>query len=218
VTFPAPPSGLRGQLVEHVPCQTVSFDLGSTPPAVQYRLFGSLFGPAVANANTGPIIFGVCWQVTEPNCTLVGYSQWCCNSGQDTTALNFATWHLTALVTGTLLAGATITGGPLTQGAWNDTFLPAPVPLSAGSTYVTQMGIVDGFPVTAGYWGSGGVAYRGMQSGPLEAFSDQGASNAAPFSQNQNNFAAGTNDPTAGIGPNGNSGFNEWLDVIVSTG
>lgn len=218
MTFPKPPPDTRGQLVEHLPTHTVTFDLGSTPPPVQFRLFTGLFGPAVANANTGAIIFGVCFQVTEPGCSLVGYSQWCCNSGQDTNPLNYACWHLTALVTGTVLSGSVITGGPLTQGQFNDTFLPAPVALTAGSTYVAQVGLVNGFPVTTPFWGSTGVAYRGIVNGPLEAFSDQGASNAAPFSQNQNNFAAGTSDPTAGIGPNGNAGFNEWLDVLISTG
>ena len=216
--MPAPPASVRGQLVEHMPVHTVTFDIGTTPPPVQFRLFTGLFGPAIANANTGPIIFGVCFQVTQPNCSLVGFSQWCCNSGQDTTPINYALWHLTGLVAGTLVAGATITGGALTQGQFNDTFLPAAVPLTAGSVYVAQNGITNGFPVSTNFWSASGVAYRGITNGPLEGFSDQGASNPGPFSQNQDNFASGTNDPTVGIGPNGNSGFNVWLDVLISTG
>jgi hypothetical protein len=216
--MPPPPAGLRGQLVEHPPIETVTFDLGTTPPPAEFRLFTGLFGPAIANANSGQIIFGVCFQVTQPNCSLVGYSQWCCNSGQDTNPLNFALWHLTGLVAGTVVPGSVVTGGALTQGQFNDTFLPAPVALTAGTTYVAQMGLTNGFPVSTGFWSSTGVGYRGIVNGPLEGFSDQGASNPGPFSQNQCNFAAGTNDPTVGIGPNGNAGFNEWLDVLISTG
>ena len=29
-------------------------------------------------------------------CSLVGYSIWCCKTGQDTNPINFALWHLTA--------------------------------------------------------------------------------------------------------------------------
>lgn len=205
-------------LVEHEPCQAVTFDLGTAPPAQVFRLYTSLPGPAVAAAATGQIIIGLVFQVTAPGCSLAGYSPWCCNSGQDTTPMNFALWHVTNVATGSVVSGSVMTGGTLTQGSFNDAFLPAPVALTAGSAYMAVMGLTNGFPVTSSYWSSSGVGYDGMTNGPLQAFSDQGASNPGPFTLLQMSFAAGTNDPTAGLPPNGNSSFNAWLDVLVSTG
>ena len=216
--MPAPPASARGQLVEHMPVHTVTFDIGTVPPPVQYRLYTSLPGPAVAAANTGAIIFGMCWQVLAPGTSLVGYSNWCCKTGQDVNPINFALWRLTGFTVGTLIPAGTVTGGGLTQGAWNDTFLPAPLPLNQGTIYLAQYGLVNGFPATAGYWSSGGVGYDGMTNGPLQAFSDQGASNPIPSSEPQMTFAAGTSDPTSLVAPNGNGSFNAWLDILIATG
>lgn len=216
--MPAPPAGLRGQLVEHVPCETVTFDLGSTPPAQLFRLYVSMFGPATAATNSGGIVFGTVFTITQNGCSLSGYSQWCCNTGQDTTGPNFSLWRLTGTFTGVLIPAGTVTGTTMTAGQFNDTFLNTPVPLNAGTIYVVQMGLDNGFPATTGFWGTSGTGYRGLVNGPLEAFSDQGASNQAPDSQAQCTFGAGTNDPTAAFVDNNNGSFNAWTDVLISTG
>ena len=217
MTFPKPRANVRGTLVEHVPCEMVTFDLGTSPPPKQYRLYDALPGPATANANTNPLIFGMAFQVLTSGCSLVGYSPWCCNNGQSVSSVPFALWRLTGPSAGTLITAASITGGALTTGQYNDTLLPASVPLVSNTPYLAQMGLSGGFSFTTGFWASTGVGYTGMTNGPLQGFSDQGASKPCPFSQPQCAFGTGTADPTAGIASTGNTSFNVFLDVIVAT-
>jgi hypothetical protein len=216
--MPPPPAGLRGQLVEHPPIETVTFDLGTTPPPTQYRLYTSLPGPAVGSPFSGSIVIGFAFQVTQPGLSLVGYSPWCPNSGMPTTPVNFALWQLTGTNVGVLVPAATMTGGTLTQGAYTDAFLPAPVPLTGGQGYFAQYGFTNGFVEYDHFWDSTGVGYDGLRNGPLEAFSDQGASNPAPSSMHVCAFETGSADPTAGLVLLGNLSFNAFLDVLVSTG
>lgn len=218
MTMPAPPASVRGQLVEHMPVHAVTFDIGTVPPPVDFRFYHGLSGPLAATGSTGGILLNVNWQVTQPGCRLVGYSVWCCQTGQDTSPVNFATWDLLNTSTGTLLAGATMTTGSLVQDQWNDFSLVSGVPLTAGQAYNSQVGLINGLPLSLGFWGAGQVGYAGIKDGPLVAFSDQGASNPAPFNQPQCAFANGSNDPTVGIAPSGNGSFNTWIDVLISTG
>lgn len=218
MTFPKPPADTRGTLVEHLPVHAVTFDLGSTPPAELSRIYVGLPGSATASAFSQPFVIGVCFQVTAPGCSLVGYSPWCCNSGQDASPAPCALWQLIAPGAGVLVAGGTVTTGPLTLGAYNDTFLPAPVPLVAGDAYVAQVGYASGFALYTNFWNSSGVGYDGIVNGPLVAFSDTTASRPTPFSQPQQSFSQNVLDPTLALTLSGNSSFTSFLDVLVSAG
>lgn len=218
MTFPKPPPNAVGQLVEHAPTHTVVFDLGSSPPAELFRLYVTMSGPLAVQTASGPNVFGMTWQVTEPGCSLAGYSLWCCPTGQDVTPIEFATLVLTDGFTGTVLPGSVVTGPTQVQDQFNDVLLPAPVPLTAGAVYLVQYGIVNGWPFSASFWGAGAVAYNGLTNGPLQAFGDVGSSRPAPFGRSQCTVLPGTSDPTSGVGNAGASGFNAWVDVLVSTG
>jgi hypothetical protein len=204
--------------VEHIPTETVTFDLGTTPPPVQYRLFVDLPGPLSATAATGGNLFATMFQVLTPGCKVVGYSYWCCKTGQSTAPVNFSLYQLTGPTAGALQPASHVTGPTMTQGAWNDAFLPTPVPLSVGPAYAVEVGVVDSFPFTNGFWASTGVGYTGMTNGPLQAFSDQGASNPAPFSFPQCSVGGGSSDSTIGLGSTASGSFNGWVDVLIATG
>ena len=218
MTMPRPPAAVRGTLVEHVAVESVTFDLGSSPPANTFRLFTSLKGPATTSNTSSGIIFGLVFEVTEINCSLVGYSWWCAGAGQVLDAPNFAVFQLITFDTGTLLPAGTITGSSLTAGTWNDTFLPASLPLDVGNQYQAQVGVPNSFSSTTNFWGAGDIAYDGLTNGPLTAFSSNGGSNPSGPDKVQNSFATGTTDPTSGVCQTGNDDLNIWLDVIVSTG
>jgi hypothetical protein len=205
-------------LVEHIPTETVTFDLGTTPPPAQYRIFVDLPGPLSPASNTSPFLVNMLFTVLTPGCSVVGYSYWCCKSGQDTTPVRFALFRLVGPTAGTLIPAGTVTGPTMITGAWNDALLPAPVPLSVGPAYVAQAGLTNAFPFTPGYWGTGGVGYDGMTNGPLMAYSAPGASNPTPFSQPQAGFGTGSSDPTVGVASTPASDANGWVDVLISTG
>lgn len=219
MTFPAPPAGLRGTLVEHVPCEVVTFDLGAAPPGATYRGFPTLPGPKAAASNTSPFLTALIFGITGSGVSFDGYWQWCCNTGQSTVGLNYALWLRTGSATGVNIPAGTVTGGLLTVGAWNFVPVPAPIPLNNGSTYYAVNETTFGFPFQQNFWGAGDIGHAGVTNGPLNIYSDAGADNPPPQFDVQQGFnASGATDPSTTLPVGPSSSFTSWLDVQVSTG
>jgi hypothetical protein len=217
--MPAPPQGLRGQLVEHVPCEVVTFDLGSPPPPATFRLFDSMPGIKAATSNSGTFIVGIMFVVTENDVNLDGYWQWCCPTGMPTIGLPYALWSRTVPYNGVNVPAGTVTGGTMNAGVWNFVELPAPVPLTNGQYYRACVSYGAGMPFQTDWWGPGDPGYAGLQNGPLTAPSGQDGDNPVPGGDYQMSYVnSGSDDPTVNY-PNTNaSDFMGWLDVQVSTG
>jgi len=181
-----------------------------------YRLFSGISGPSTAIAYSGPFIAGVAFTVTSGGVWFGGYWWWVCNSGQSTAPQTFALWQPYTNATGTLIQGATVTSAALTAGQWNYVPLPNPIPLAINVGYVAATGFTGGFPDTNSQFGSGDPYSAGIVSGPLTAYSDQGASRPAPFSVDQGPFSVAGTDPTAVMPAYGSDSSNFWMDVQVS--
>jgi Domain of unknown function (DUF4082) len=181
-----------------------------------YRLFPATDGPSAATAYTGPVVFGVVFEVTSGGTWLEGYWWWVCASGQSGAAQTFALWQLTSYGAGTLVTAATTNSATLTPGQWNYVPLPTPVALTSGITYLACTGFENNFPITNNQFGAGDPYSAGITNGPLTAFSDQSGSNREPFSTPQGCFTTATGDPTAGPPTQGWLSSNLWIDVQVT--
>lgn len=219
MTFPAPPPGVRGQLVEHVPCHMVTFDLGSPPPPATFRLFDSMPGIKAATSNSGTFISGFMFNVTQNNVSLDGYWQWCCPTGMPTTGLPYGLWQRTTPFNAVNLPAGNVTGSTMTAGVWNYVPLPAQVPLVNGQYYRVCVSYGSGMPFQQNWWGPGDPGYAGLANGPLACPSGSDGDNPVPGGDYQYMFTnSGSADPTTNY-PNSNSlDFMGWLDVQVSTG
>jgi hypothetical protein len=188
-----------------------------------YRLFPSTDGPSSATAYSGYYQAGVVFQVTSNGLWFDGYWWWVCNSGQQTGAVTFALWQPVNEDTWELVPGSSVTSGTLTAGQWNYVPLSTAIGLSATVPYTAVAGFdcTDGFPYTAGQFGSGDTYSAGITNGPLSAYSDSGGSSPPPASQSQGLFGTGStssgnadaNYPS--LGSDGSSNF--WMDVQVDT-
>lgn len=184
-----------------------------------YRLMDGLSGrpgngPSAANASTGNYLAGTLFEVTSAGLWMTGYWWWCCNTGQQTTPVDFALWQITSSSAGVFIPGSHVTSGTLTAGAWNYTALPTPIPLSANVPYLTEVGYVDttGFPLTQNQFGTSQPFAAGITNGPLFAF---GSSNPTSFPQGSFSSANGA-DPTVGIANSAFNNGNFWMDVQVT--
>jgi Domain of unknown function (DUF4082) len=172
--------------------------------------------PASASAFSGNYLSGTSFQVTSSGLWLTGYWWYCCASGQQATAVDFALWQITAASTGTFVPGSHATSGTLTPGAFNFTALPVPIALMPNTSYIAQVGYVSttGFPLSQNQFATGDPYASGITNGPLNA-PQVGAAVLHGFPQGSFSSANGA-DPTAGIA---NSSFNDsnfWMDVSVS--
>lgn len=171
-------------------------------------------GPSAANASSGNYLAGTLFEVTQSGLWMTGYWWWCCNTGQQTTAVDFALWQITSSSAGVFVTGSHVTSGTLTAGAWNYTALSTPLALSVNVPYLTEVGYVDttGFPLTQNQFGASQPFAAGITNGPLFAF---GSSNPTSFAQGSFSSVNGA-DPTAGIANSAQNNGNFWVDVQVT--
>lgn len=195
-----------------------------------YRIFRDntgtdIPGPVSSTSFSGGIVLGLGFKTTATT-WLEGYWWWVA-SGQATSA-NFALWQTSsASPTGVGVANSQVTSGTLAAG-WNYVPLAAPLPLTHDTAYRAAAGLVNNFPFTGGYFGTGGAGAAGLTghsvtgaAGPLFAFSDQAASGGTapdPWGNYQGAYsnggsAAGTFYPNIASVP---ASFNGWVDVQVT--
>ena len=187
-----------------------------------YRLFPHTNGPSTPAAYTGSFLAGVAFEVTTGGCWLEGFWWWVCHSHQSTKAQKFALWQAYHLVDGNLIGklieGGTAQAKQLHAGRWNYIPLPKPVPLSIGATYVAATGLKNSFPITKHSFGKGEKYGKGIKSGPLLAYSDQGGTRPVPFGASQALYSVAGDDPTKkmpGLGDGQHSNF--WMDLQITT-
>lgn len=189
-----------------------------------YRLFPSTAGPSSPVSYSGNFLAGVLFCVTS-NCWFEGYWWWVCPTGQPTAPQKFALWQLYGGAQGNVIPGSVVTSGTLTAGQWNFVPLPTPLQLSIGNVagsgaavYEAATGFSGDFPDTSSQFGSGEPYASGIKNGPLFAFSDQGASAAAPISAGafQGAFGTAGTDPSVNLPAQGSSSANFWMDLQVS--
>lgn len=198
--------------------------LGASGGIPVWRLFSGVTGPATPATNTSPITLGTTFAVRGGGNWLEGYWWWCCNSGQPTTPVSFATWSVTSgSGGGTLVTGSQATSGTLTPGAWNWVPLTAPIQLApgydpansaAGSQYVAATGTAGNFPALANQFGSGDPYAAGITAGNLTAYA-QGLPGAYITSNGTYSTAGGTPSTVMPAQTDG-SYSNFFLDVQVS--
>jgi len=189
-----------------------------------YRLFPSTDGPSSPVSYTGDFLAGVKFCLTSTS-WFEGYWWWVCPAGQSTSSQKFALWQVYGAGQGNVVPGSVVTSGNLTAGQWNYIPLPAPIPLSIGNVtgvgaavYEAATGFTGNFPDTSNQFGTGDPFASGITSGPLFAYSDQGASSPCPISPTsaQGAFSAAGTDPSANMPDQGSSSSNFWMDVQVS--
>jgi hypothetical protein len=160
------------------------------------------------------------WNVTSSAKWFYGHRVWCCNTGQSTAPVKCCLWNPTSSAgAGVVIPGTTITSGTLTAGAWNNVLLPAPVPISLATPYLTAVAINGAFPFTISQFGPGNPFASGITNGPLVAYSDSASgatTNASPYTLPQCSFTTAQSDPTIQMPNVGNTSFNSWMDAIVS--
>lgn len=173
-----------------------------------YRLFPATNGPASSTSFTGPIVEGVVFNVTSAGYQLQGYWWWRADSSQASSA-SFALWQMTAHGTGTLVSGSSASAAGLIAGQWNYAPLATPVSLTASTPYMAQVGTVNNFPFTSGFYTAP------VTNGPLTAYADSGLTGHDPFNDFQCVFTTGSSDPATTLATTANSSYNCWLDVQV---
>lgn len=173
-----------------------------------FRLFPSTNGPASSTAFAGSIVEGVIFQVTSPGYQLQGYWWWRADSSQAASA-SFALWTMTAHETGTVVSGSTASVSSLPTGQWTYTPLATPISLSTGVVYQAQVGTVNNFPFTSGFYTTA------VTNGPLTAFADSGDTGHDVFNDFQCVFTTGSSNPATTLATTANSSYNCWLDVQV---
>lgn len=184
-------------------------------------------GPGSPTARTGNSQAGMIFGVTDSRYWFQGYYWWV-PSGGDTGAQKFCLysmdWYDSAL-THALIPAATVTSGTLTAGAWNFVPLATPVQLSAGSGGTATGGMylattawtaVNGYPDTAGQFGTSDLYGSGITSGPLFTF---GQGNPAGTLTAGSTAGTAGSDPAAATPPTATDGTfdNFWLDVQVTS-
>lgn len=189
-----------------------------------FRLFSSTNGPSTPVSYSGDFLAGILFCVTS-NSWFDGYWWWVCPSGQSTAPQKFALWQLTGPGQGNLIPGSVVTSGPLTAGQWNYVPVPTPLQLSIGNLsglgaamYEAATGFTGGFPDTSSQFGAGDPYATGITSGPLFAYSDQGASAPCQASATsfQGSFGVSGTDPSVNLPAQGSNSSNFWMDVQVS--
>lgn len=189
-----------------------------------YRLFPDTAGPSSPVSYSGPFLAGVLFCVTS-NCWFEGYWWWVCPSGQSTAPQKFALWQLYGGGEGNVVSGSVVTSGPLTAGQWNYVPLPVPIQLSIGNVsgtgaavYEAATGFSGAFPISNAQFGAGDPFASGITSGPLFAYSDQGASAPSPSSvtADQGTFGVSGTDPSVNLPDQGSESANFWIDLQVS--
>jgi Domain of unknown function (DUF4082) len=189
-----------------------------------YRLFPSTDGPSSPVSYSGPFLAGTLFCVTS-NCWFEGYWWWVCPTGQSTSAQKFALWQVYGGGEGNVVPGSVVTSGPLTAGQWNYIPLPTPLQLSIGNVsgvgaaiYEVATGFSGSFPDTNNQFGIGDPYASGITSGPLFAYSDQGASAPCPASPTaaQGGFGVAGTDPSLSIPDQGSYSSNFWIDLQIS--
>jgi hypothetical protein len=186
-----------------------------------WSIFPATNGPNAATAFVGGYVAGLMWQVTQPALWVYGYRAWCCNSGQATTPVKCALWNPLSSTggDGALIPGSAVTTGTLTPGTWNTVLLPAPIPVSLGTPYLTAIAYDGAFPFTVSQFGPAQPHASGIVNGPLVCYSDSagGATvNASPYTLPQGSFTIAVSDPALAMPSVGNNSFNSWVDVIIS--
>lgn len=175
-------------------------------------------GPSAVTAYHGNFLAGLAFQVTQGGMWFDGYWWWV-PAGGDTAPQKFALWQVTSTDTGTLVPGGTIMSGTLTAGQWNYTPLATPIALTASVAYVAATGwvAISGFPETNGQFGTGQPYSAGITNGPLQAYSDTGASHPVPNKWSaQGLFGVAGSDPATVMPNRGSNSGNFWVDVQVS--
>lgn len=174
-------------------------------------------GPDVTSYS-GSFLAGLVFQVTENGCYFEGFWWWV-PTGGDTEPQKFALWQLTNTDAGTIIPGATVTSGDLAEGQWNYTPLDSPIGLTPQIAYVAATGwtVVHGFPNTVDQFGAGQPYSTGITNGPVQAYSDTGASNPTPNKWSaQGAFGIASPDPEIAMPDRGSNSANFWVDVQVS--
>ncbi len=196
-----------------------------TVPAGPWRLFPSTSGPGTATSNSGSLIVGASFQVTQGVEWFQGFWWWCCGSGQSTSPVKCALWNAGAAAgggafTGSVVSGSVVTSGTLTAGQWNWIPLSAPVQLAIGTVYIAAIGTGSGnYPDTAAQFGSGDPYSAGIQNGPLDAFSAQNGTNASGYTAVSNGmFTTAGTDPSTSMPNQASTTYdNYWVDVQVTS-
>ena len=181
-----------------------------------YRLFPSTNGPSSAFSDNTDWIAGVGFEVTDGGMWFEGYWWWVCNTGQQTTPVNFALWQITSNSAGILIPGSHVTSGTLTAGQWNYVPLATPIQLSLRTGYMAAVGFVctTGFPYTPNQFDTGDPYASGITNGPLFAWPNTGATRWDSIAQGA--YSVASADPTANMPSSDVNSANLWMDVQVS--
>ena len=188
-----------------------------------YRAFPATSGPSSPSAATGGWMVGMLFSPLSKMLWLDGYWRWV-PPGGDVTAHKFALWNQYSLTQQSLVPNSVVTSGTLTAGQWNFVPLPASIQLAPGALYVACAGwtAVNGVPLTAGQFTSGGTFSAGIVNGPLTVWSAQGGTNAFPASTGDYNLGQGMfsnslgSDPSVAMPNNGSGSDNFWVDVQMN--
>lgn len=188
------------------------------PVGTLLTLFPATEGPDSANSASGPVVVGTEFHVTQSGLFLAGFWWYVCQQGsQSTAAQPFALWQVTSATAGTLVAGSAVTSATLVAGEWNCVSYSTPLALTAGVPYRAATGLTGPYPSTLNEWNSGGPYAAGIVNGPLSAYSDATGSASDPYGSPQSSFTTAGSNPAVNYPGSGNSGFNVWLDVEITT-
>ena len=189
---------------------------GGTTPNGTYRLFPATNGPSSAFSNNTDWIAGVGFQVTDSGMWFEGYWWWVCNTGQQTTPVDFALWQITSNSAGILIPGSHVKSGTLNAGQWNYVPLATPIQLSLHTGYMAAVGFVctTGFPYTPNQFGADDPYASGITNGPLFAWPNTGATRWDSIAQGA--YSEASADPTANMPFSDVNSANLWMDVQVS--
>lgn len=199
--------------------------------ATTWRLMDGLHGrpgtgstgtqtPASATANSGNLVNGTSFYVTQAGLFFTGYWWYVAASGgQSTAATKFALWSCNANGGGTggaVIPASVVTSGALSAG-WNFVPLPQPVPLAVYGIYQAAVGLNGGpYPVTGGQTAGGDPYSAGWANGPLVQPSESSGSNQVAVVGAGASTTSGS-DPSL-VMPGGDAGAGNiyWLDVQVT--
>jgi hypothetical protein len=169
-----------------------------------YTLFGTTPGPADSATDGQPLNLAHQINTTAP-CWAKGLRFYRGNL-DITGTITGRLWTAAAPATGSAVPGTDVTF-TLDGLGWHTALFPAPVELPVGS-YKAAVRFPDRWPLTTGYWFTGGPGENGITSGPLTA------PNATSSLDGQGSFSTGalTTYPATGA----SNRANYWVDLLVT--
>ncbi len=169
----------------------------------EYTLFGNTPGPNTSGGDGTPV--NLAHQITTNTDLWALGLRYYRGTTAITGTITGRLWQATAPGTGTALDG-TDTTFTNTGTGWQEARFPTPIPLTPGN-YKPTIRFPDQFPVTMGYWTTGGPGQDGLTNGPLTA------PNTTNSLDGQGNFSTG---PISTYPASNGNGNGYWVDMLVT--